>query len=127
MRELGEVVLVYYEDKPAVYGRIEAIEPDVKKDWYHLTLLLLTIPTQVVTWILREAYIDGDGKSPDPTGNRAARGEGSFPSGGRRAGEGGSCLVKACPHQAESVLIPDGRFSGKSFVVPLKMPYLSRC
>ncbi|MBW1680357.1 MAG: hypothetical protein JRF59_03635 [Deltaproteobacteria bacterium] len=73
MRELGEVVLVYYEDKPAVYGRIEAIEPDVKKDWYHLTLLLLTIPTQVVTWILREAYIDGE---PFTMGGRPMRLEG---------------------------------------------------
>ncbi|MBW2006956.1 MAG: hypothetical protein JRJ16_02760 [Deltaproteobacteria bacterium] len=90
MRELGEVVLVYYEDKPAVYGRIEAIEPDVKKDWYHLTLLLLTIPTQVVTWILREAYIDGE---PFTMGGRPMRLEGVERVGppiGRRGGKGHS-------------------------------------
>jgi hypothetical protein len=55
----GEVVLIYYQDQPAVFARIEAIEPDVKKDWYQVTLLLLTLPTQVVTWILRESYING--------------------------------------------------------------------
>lgn len=55
----NDVVLIYFEDNPAVFARIEAIEPDIKKDWYHVTLLLLTIPTQTVTWILRDAYIGG--------------------------------------------------------------------
>lgn len=60
MAKEGDVVLVHYQDKPAVFARIELIEPDVKKDWYHVTLLLLTLPMQTVTWILREAYIRGD-------------------------------------------------------------------
>ena len=55
----GDIVLVYYKDQPGVYGRIERIEPDLKKDWYQVTLLLLTVPHQVVTWILREEYING--------------------------------------------------------------------
>lgn len=55
----GDVVLIHYQDNPTVYARIEEIEPDVKKDWYHVTLLFLTIPSQVVTWILREEYING--------------------------------------------------------------------
>ena len=59
MRNEGEVILIYYVDQPAVFARIEAIEFDVKKDWYRITLLLLTIPSQTVMWILREAYIDG--------------------------------------------------------------------
>jgi hypothetical protein len=59
MRNEGEVVLVYYQDQPTVFGRIESIEFDVKKDWYRVTLLLLAIPIQTVTWILREPYIDG--------------------------------------------------------------------
>jgi hypothetical protein len=60
MREVGEVVLIYYQDQPTVFGRIESIEPDIKKDWYQVSLLLLTIPTQAVKWILRESYVDGD-------------------------------------------------------------------
>ena len=56
-----DIVLIYHQDQPALYARIEAIEPDVKKDWYRLKLLLLTIPAQVVTWILREEYINGAG------------------------------------------------------------------
>ncbi|HIC86008.1 MAG TPA: hypothetical protein EYP06_06910 [Desulfobacterales bacterium] len=60
MPDIGDVVLVYYHDNPAVYGRIEAIEPDIKPGWYQVTLLLLTIPSQTVTWILRREYINGE-------------------------------------------------------------------
>lgn len=55
----GDIVLIYHKDQPSVYGRIEAIRPDIKKDWYQVTLTLLTIPHQVVTWILRAEYING--------------------------------------------------------------------
>ena len=55
----GDLVLIYFKDEPGVYARIERIEPDIKKDWYQVTLLLLTIPHQVITWILREEYING--------------------------------------------------------------------
>ena len=55
----NDVVLIYFGDKPAVFARIEAIKPDIKKNWYHVTLLLLTIPTQTVTWILLDSYING--------------------------------------------------------------------
>lgn len=70
MPDVGEVVLIYYQDQPTVYGRLEGIEPDIKKDWYHVTLLLLTLPTQVVTWILRESYING---APFTMGGRPMR------------------------------------------------------
>jgi len=56
----GDVVLIYYQDQPTQYARIESIETDIKKDWYQVTLLLLTVPTQTVTWILRDTYINGD-------------------------------------------------------------------
>jgi hypothetical protein len=60
MRHEGDIVLIYYQDQPALFARIESIDPDVKGDWFQVTLLLLTIPTQQVTWILRREYIDGD-------------------------------------------------------------------
>lgn len=56
----GDVVLIYHEKTPAVFARVENIRPDMKKDWYHITLLLLTIPTQTVTWILKDVYIEGE-------------------------------------------------------------------
>jgi hypothetical protein len=55
----NDIVLIYFEDKPLAFARIEEIEPDHKPNWYHVRLLLLQMPVQVVTWILRDAYIDG--------------------------------------------------------------------
>ena len=60
MNREGDVVLIYHRDKPMVYARIEAIRADYKQDWFHVTLLLLTIPAQAVTWILKEDYINGN-------------------------------------------------------------------
>ena len=56
----GDLVLVHYEDQPVVYARIQAVELDIKRDWFQVTLLILTIPHQVVTWILRKEYINGE-------------------------------------------------------------------
>jgi len=55
-----DLILVYYEDQPALFARIEDISPDVKKGWYQIQLLLLNLPLSTVTWILREAYINGE-------------------------------------------------------------------
>jgi len=55
-----DIVLIYFEDQPLLFARIEDISPDHKKDWYHVKLLFLKMPVQVVTWILRSAYIDGE-------------------------------------------------------------------
>jgi len=59
MAKENDVVLIYFEDQPLAFARIEDISPDIKKDWYHIKLLLLQVPLQVVTWILRDTYIDG--------------------------------------------------------------------
>ena len=60
MTDVNDIVLIYLEDQPQAFARVEAIEPDVKRDWYHVKLLLLQIPLMVVTWILRDVYIEGE-------------------------------------------------------------------
>ncbi|MFO7840114.1 MAG: hypothetical protein R6X08_11540 [Desulfosalsimonadaceae bacterium] len=60
MTQENDIVLIYYEGQPASFARIEAISPDVKKDWYHVKLLLLQIPVKTATWILRDVYINGE-------------------------------------------------------------------
>ncbi len=60
MTQENDIVLIYFEDKPLVFARIEEIHPDVKPDWFQVKLLLLQVPLQPVTWILRTAYINGD-------------------------------------------------------------------
>lgn len=54
-----DLVLIYFEDEPTGFARVEEITPDIKKDWYHVRLLLLNLPLQTITWILRDVYIDG--------------------------------------------------------------------
>ena len=68
MSKEGELILVHVEDSPAFFARIECISPDVKPDWYQVTLLVLQVPLVEVTWILKEEYIKG----------------GSFTMGGKR-------------------------------------------
>lgn len=60
MAKENDVVLVYFEDKPLIFARIEKILPDVKPDWYHVKLLILQTPLYSVTWILKDTYIDGE-------------------------------------------------------------------
>ena len=55
----NDIVLIYLEDEPLSFARIEDILADSKPDWYHVQLLMLQIPLQVVTWILRDVYIEG--------------------------------------------------------------------
>ena len=55
----SDLVLIHHEDQPVLFARIEEILPDAKPNWYHVKLLLLQVPPQVVTWILRDVYIDG--------------------------------------------------------------------
>ena len=60
MAQENDIILIYFENNPLVFARIEDISPDIKPDWYHVKLLMLQIPLQVVTWILRDRYIMGD-------------------------------------------------------------------
>lgn len=60
MATINDIVLIYMEGSPLAFARIESIDPDHKRGWFHTKLLLLQIPLQVVTWILRDVYIDGE-------------------------------------------------------------------
>jgi len=105
----GDVVLVRYQDKPAFYARIEAIEPDTIREWYQVTLLILLIPSQTVTWTLREEYING---VTFTMGGQPMRVEKVEPTGKREkpveddehplVKEGGSATGKVIPFKRES-------------------------
>lgn len=60
MATINDLVLVHMSDKPAFFARINDINPDVKRGWYQVELLVLGIPLQNVVWILEEAHIQGD-------------------------------------------------------------------
>jgi hypothetical protein len=60
MTNIGDVVLVYMDNNPAFFARIEEISADVKPGWFQVKFLVLQVPLLSVTWILREAYYNGD-------------------------------------------------------------------
>ncbi len=60
MVQENDVVVIYFENKPLTFARIETISADHKKDWYHVKLLILQLPLQTVTWILKDIYINGE-------------------------------------------------------------------
>jgi hypothetical protein len=56
---IHDLVSVHIENTPAFFARIEDIVPDVKPGWWKVSLLVLTNPLQVFTWILEESQING--------------------------------------------------------------------
>lgn len=60
MTQENDLVLIYFQDAPLCFARIEDISVDHKPGWYHVKMLLLQVPVQVVTWILRDVYIQGE-------------------------------------------------------------------
>ncbi len=59
MADINDIVLIHFENNPISFARIEDIQPDTKKNWYHTTFLFLQNPPHIITWILKEEYING--------------------------------------------------------------------
>jgi len=59
MTTINDLVLISVEDKPMAFARVEDIQPDTKRGWFQIKFLILQIPPTVVTWILRDVYING--------------------------------------------------------------------
>jgi len=55
-----DLVIIYIEDKPLTFARIEEIGPDFKPEWFQVKLLILQLPVKIVTWILNDFYLAGD-------------------------------------------------------------------
>ena len=59
MATINDLVLIHVDNKPGFYARVEDIVPDVKPGWWQVTLLVLTFPLQVFTWILDDLQLEG--------------------------------------------------------------------
>jgi len=55
----NDIVLVYLDDSPVFFARVESIWPDVKKEWFNIELLILQIPVKSIVWTLKDIYIEG--------------------------------------------------------------------
>ena len=106
----NDLVLIHFEDVPMVFARVETITADHKKEWYQVKLLILAIPLQTVTWILKESYINGgeftmDGKRvrmekvmcPDSPGPELAESPGGPAKSSTTGKPGGKGRVIAFP------------------------------
>ena len=60
MATINDLVLVHLDRRPAFYARINDINPDVKRGWYRVELLVLTLPSQTMVWTLEEAHLKGE-------------------------------------------------------------------
>lgn len=56
---IGQVILVYVEEEPGFFARVERVQPDKKKGWWQLTFLVLTIPLKSMSWILDDEQMRG--------------------------------------------------------------------
>lgn len=59
MATTGDILCVHIDNQPSVYARIEGFEPDHKRGWWQVHLLILSVPLQRVVWILKEEYFNG--------------------------------------------------------------------
>ena len=55
----NDIILVYIENKPLFFARVEKIYPDIKPRWWRVKILVLQIPVVVATWILDNEQIRG--------------------------------------------------------------------
>ena len=60
MTDIGDVILVYIEDKPAFFGRVEDLILDSKPGWVRFKFLILQVPPTLGEWILRPEYVQGN-------------------------------------------------------------------
>lgn len=54
-----DIVLIYVDEKPAFYARVETIMADIKPKWWRVKLLMLSLPARLVTWIVDDEQIRG--------------------------------------------------------------------
>ena len=55
-----DVFLVHVEEKPAFFAQVEYVVPDIKKGWWQVHFVILTVPLSTATWILDDNQIRGE-------------------------------------------------------------------
>ena len=55
----GEVILIFFHDKPTVFARVESITRERKRGWWQMNFLALTFPLKKMAWILDDDQVRG--------------------------------------------------------------------
>lgn len=56
----NDLVLIYIENQPVFFARIEDIYQDRKPGWVRMNFLILQVPVSLGEWILLPEYIQGE-------------------------------------------------------------------
>lgn len=56
----SDLILVYVQEQPGFFARVEKFTPDHKPNWWQVQLLVLQAPPTLTTWILRREQINGE-------------------------------------------------------------------
>ena len=59
MFSVGQVIIVYVDDEPGFFARVERVQPDRKKGWWQATFLMLAIPLKTTSWVLDDEQMRG--------------------------------------------------------------------
>ena len=55
-----DLILVHIDEQPAFFARVEGFTADQKPKWWHVKLLVLNVPLQITSWILRLEQLNGE-------------------------------------------------------------------
>lgn len=56
----NDLILIYLDNQPVFFARIENIIPDIKPGWVRMNFLILQVPVSSGEWILLPEYIQGE-------------------------------------------------------------------
>jgi hypothetical protein len=56
----NDLILIFLDNQPVFFARIENIIPDIKPGWVRMNFLILQVPVSLGEWILLPEYIQGE-------------------------------------------------------------------
>lgn len=60
MLTVNDLVMVYLDRKASFYARVNEINPDVKRGWYQVEFLVLSLPSRTVVWLISDHHLRGE-------------------------------------------------------------------
>ena len=64
MTTIKDLVLIFQDNTPCFFARVEALLPDIKPNWWNIYLQIIELDTDnkllpVIIWTLHEDYVNG--------------------------------------------------------------------
>ncbi len=114
--DVGDLVLIHFEEQPALFARIEAIRPHDTPGWYSCDLLALALPPQRMSWILEQSQIEGASYTMGGRAVRLVR----LPDAGTPAEPATPPPATLQPTEGKASRKPDKQTPTRGRVIPLR-------